>query len=416
MSAILEEAELFASKIIISKFSNKLVYNNIDFQLRMMKAIDEIGQAEHLTQKELEIVKLAGWFMNLGFIDLDKFKAADNPKEIFTQCRKSTIPLAEKFLDRHKYPQKDQVIETIMTGRYHPDKETKLGNVLADAATSDYSKPKANARIKNLYQQFVLLGVLEPNQEKWLEAISAYLKEHRYKTKYGQEVLEPLKNELLLKVQKNKKKIQKTKDNIISKELQITEGELKKLKKSLTSVQGRDDRGIQTMFRTTSRNHYTLNQMVDRKANIMISINAIILSLIIGRMVGQTEVICIHNSPVLLMLLFSLGSILYAVAAIRPVETHGSFTRDDVNNNKGNLLYFGNYHKMSFEEYEWGMLEMINNGDHLYTTMIRDIYYLGKTLDRKFRSIRKSLTLFMIGFALSVILFLIVAPLYGMHL
>ena len=40
-------------------------------------------------------------------------------------------------------------------------------------------------------------------------------------------------------------------------------------------------RGIDTMYRTSFRNHITLSRIADGKANMMISINTIILSIVI---------------------------------------------------------------------------------------------------------------------------------------
>ncbi len=41
-------------------------------------------------------------------------------------------------------------------------------------------------------------------------------------------------------------------------------------------------KGIQTMLRLTSENHLKLSDMADHKANILISVNAIIISVILG--------------------------------------------------------------------------------------------------------------------------------------
>jgi len=43
-----------------------------------------------------------------------------------------------------------------------------------------------------------------------------------------------------------------------------------------------DSRGIQTLFRTLSRNHYNLLKMVDNKAGIIITMNSVIISLLMG--------------------------------------------------------------------------------------------------------------------------------------
>jgi hypothetical protein len=41
-------------------------------------------------------------------------------------------------------------------------------------------------------------------------------------------------------------------------------------------------RGVETMIRVTSTNHQRLSDMADNKAHIMISVNSIILSIVIG--------------------------------------------------------------------------------------------------------------------------------------
>jgi hypothetical protein len=142
--------------------------------------------------------------------------------------------------------------------------------------------------------------------------------------------------------------------------LDISDKELKTLKENLNDNNNAVDiRTIQTLFRNTSKNHYTLNQMVDRKANIMISINAIINSLIIGGLLGpSTTLLDVKLIPVFVLMIASSLSIFYAIMAINPNKTHGEFTEDDVRNKQGNLLYFGNFHNMSYRDYEWAMFEM----------------------------------------------------------
>jgi len=89
--------------------------------------------------------------------------------------------------------------------------------------------------------------------------------------------------------------------------------------------------------------------MVDRKANIMISVNAILLSLFLGCLLSMEVRFCIHNTPLLIMLVAALLSIFFALFAIRPVHKHGSFTEQEIRNKRGNLLYFGNFHDMQLE-------------------------------------------------------------------
>ena len=57
---------------------------------------------------------------------------------------------------------------------------------------------------------------------------------------------------------------------------------------------------------------------------------------------------------------------LLSVLATRPNVTSGKFTQDDAKQKKVNLLFFGNFHKMSLTEFQWAMNEMMKDKDYLY--------------------------------------------------
>jgi hypothetical protein len=96
-----------------------------------------------------------------------------------------------------------------------------------------------------------------------------------------------------------------------------------------------------------------------------------------------------------------------SVLATRPNVTSGKFTKEDVANKKVNLLFFGNFHKMSLPDFEWAMGEMMQDRDYLYSSMKKDLYFLGKVLDRKYKILRLTYTVFMVGIIISVLAFAI---------
>ena len=220
--------------------------------------------------------------------------------------------------------------------------------------------------------------------------------------------MEPKLKKLILDLQKEKKTLDKSTDIALKKELDISDEELKELKKNLNSVKGRDARGIQTVFRTTSKNHYTLNDMVDKKASIMITVNSIILSLVLGGVIGHdiSEPAMANKAqlvPILILTISAVLSIIFSIMSITPHKTHGQFTEDEIRNKGGNLLFYGNFHKMRERDYEWAFLQMINDQDYMYTSMVKDIYFLGQILERKYRLIRTSLNIFLVGLVLAVV-------------
>ncbi len=166
-------------------------------------------------------------------------------------------------------------------------------------------------------------------------------------------------------------------------------------------------RGIETMFRLTSKNHMELSAMADNKANIMISINSIILSVMVSVLIRKLEEYPHMTIPAILLTLVCLTTIVFAILATRPNVTKGKFERLDITNKEANLLFFGNFHRMRLKDYKWGMLEMLKDADYLYSSMIKDIYFLGAVLGKKYRMLRMSYTIFMYGFVISILGFII---------
>ena len=152
-----------------------------------------------------------------------------------------------------------------------------------------------------------------------------------------------------------------------------------------------------------------LSNIADTKANILLSVNAIIVSLVLSNLVSKLD----NPSndyliwPTVIFVIFTVISIILSILATRPNVTSGKFTKDDVANKKVNLLFFGNFHKMSLDDFEWAMGEMMQDRDYLYSSMKKDLYFLGKVLDRKYKILRLTYAVFMVGIVLSVFAFAI---------
>jgi hypothetical protein len=100
-------------------------------------------------------------------------------------------------------------------------------------------------------------------------------------------------------------------------------------------------------------------------------------------------------------------SIVFSILATRPNISEGTFTKEDIANKKTNLLFFGNFHRMALPDYEWGMTEMMGDKVYLYSSMIKDNYFLGVVLARKYRFLRIAYNIFMFGLIASMIAFVI---------
>ena len=180
-------------------------------------------------------------------------------------------------------------------------------------------------------------------------------------------------------------------------------GELKKEKGDVP------ERGVETMFRVALRNHITLSDIADTKANILLSVNAIIISLALSNLLPKLDNPSNAHLfiPTIIFIIFTVASIVLSVLATRPNVTEGKFSKEDVANKKVNLLFFGNFHKMKLEDFEWGIKEMMKDRDYLYGSLTKDLYFLGLVLNRKYSILRLTYTVFMIGILVSVFAFAI---------
>ncbi len=83
-------------------------------------------------------------------------------------------------------------------------------------------------------------------------------------------------------------------------------------------------------------------------------------------------------------------------------------TLDDIRSNRANILFFGNFVNMDEDEFVEGMVDLMQETEHLYVNMIRDLYGLGRVLQRKFELLRVSYNVFMIALVIGVGLFVAV--------
>ena len=167
-------------------------------------------------------------------------------------------------------------------------------------------------------------------------------------------------------------------------------------------------RGIETMFRTSYRVHMELSSLADAKANIMISINGLIISIIIASISPKIDTNPWLLIPTTVMLLGCLVSLVFAVLSARPRVSSDLISLKDVRSNKANILFFGHFTRLSEDDFVTGMTELLSNTTTLYQNMIRDIYSLGKVLTRKFELLRLSYTAFMIGLGSGILMFIFV--------
>src|SRR5262249_32640544 len=130
-----------------------------------------------------------------------------------------------------------------------------------------------------------------------------------------------------------------------------------------------------------------------------------ILSIIISTMIKQFENSPNLRWPVLVLVGVCVTTIIFSILATRPNISSGTFTKEDIANKKTNLLFFGNFYKMNLPDYDWAMMEMLNDKQYLYSSIVKDTYFLGVVLAKKYRYLRIAYNIFMYGLIAAIIAF-----------
>ena len=400
-STIIDKAEKAATHVLL-ELPEYMVYHNLNHTREVVKAAIKIGNYANLTEDEMEILIIAAWFHDTGF------------KYQYENHEKKSAEVAADFLTENNASEEkiEKVVSTIHSTSIAQKPKTLIENVLNDADFIHLSKKSYFDKLLLLKSELERKDGKPINDNEWYESNLEFLRNHKYYTEYGKTVLSPkVENNILVQL-KLIKKIGKLQDEIISKDLNLDPAKIKELKKKLKKVEGRPDRGIETMFRLTSRNHLQLSAMADNKANILISVNSIIISIIISGLIKTLDNHPHLVVPTYIILVINVVTIVFAIFALRPNVTKGKFTRKDIEEKNTNLLFFGNFHGMQRNDYKWGMVEMMNDSNYLYSSLIDDIYFLGKVLGKKYRYLRFAYNIFMYGIIVAVIAFVIANVLY----
>ena len=392
---ILSAARNYVTEFYTHKVDPGFVFHNLDHTEDVAQACSQIADHFQLEDAERFILILAAWFHDTGY----SLGSASGHEE-------ESIRRASGFLRDHHVDEEiiQKVGSCIQATRMPQSPVNQVEKILCDADLFHLATEDFKARNQLLKQEQETLLGHKIDKKEWRKNNIEFLSNHKYFTEYGKEVLEPKKYENLLLLQK-KKQGKKDREPEETEETFPYVYESSKIDIDLKQQQKNTERGIQTMFRTTSNNHFELSSLADGKGNIMISVNSIILSISLTVLIARLAFYPQYIIPTVILLAVCLLSIIFAILATRPSVNKGKFTEDDIRNKKTNLLFFGNFHRMQLDEYNWAMNEMLKDREYLYNSMIKDIYFLGVVLARKYKYLRISYTIFMWGMILAVVAF-----------
>ncbi|MFT4758323.1 MAG: putative metal-dependent HD superfamily phosphohydrolase [Paraglaciecola sp.] len=384
---ITKAAEAYVVNLLENGLTDDHLYHDLQHTLMVAKATRLLSSEMDLPEEEREVLELAGLFHDTGFV------------ETYTGHEEVSKCIAQEFLQKQSYPtEKIQLIlHCIDATLMGYDPKTLLQKILKDADFNNLRGQSYKKKAAALRHEWLVFFDEKYTNKKWLKTNIEFWSDHQFYTPGGELLFGTAKDKNLEKLQKQMKEETKKKD--------------KKKKEKKREVQ--ESNGIlatkssQMMFKTTLRNHIDLTSIADNKANIMLTINALIITVAMPLLASKIDGNKYMLVPIAVLLLTCTFSIIFATLATRPVPTGGKTNIDNVGKSVTNLFFYGNFWQMPLDKYKIGIEKVATNDAILDDTVVNDLYFLGRALGHKFRRLRICYSIFMVGMTLTVISFIV---------
>jgi predicted metal-dependent HD superfamily phosphohydrolase len=376
---LLLDVEIYVAELLNKQLASTNYYHNAIHTRNVVASITELANREQCTEQDTLALLLAGWFHDTGFIYTD------------LGHEEESVKIAHSFLKEQNVPEdtRNLVEQLILATKIELKPNNKLESIIRDADCGHIASDDYLDISENLFKEKNAKNGNHLSEIEWMKQNLDFLKGHSFYSDSAKQIWQPKKEHNLLEVQKRIYKISQKK---------------KKKKKKST----RFGRGVETMYRVQLKNHIELSAIADTKANILLSVNAIIISVALSNLIPKLDnpsnLFLVY--PTLILTLSSVASIILSVLSTRPKISNVAITKEMIKENKTNILFFGNFHKMNLQDFEWGIDYLMDNEDTLYNSLTKDLYYLGLVLNRKYKLLRITYTVFMFGIIISAASFI----------
>lgn len=412
---LLQDVEAHVEKYIQEEVNADFVYHNFQHTCAVVEAATELAEHYEVSDDDRLAIVLAAWFHDTGYSE-----GWEEHEERSVQ--NATEWLASKGVTDQKLI--DGISGCIRATKMPQQPQSFLEEIVADADLSHLGDLSYWDRCGRVRQEFAITRNMIMSDQEWIDFELGFMLNHEFHTEAARELFGDRKSKHVKQLYKRKKALfpDQTPTNLEELEdAKRRKKKLKKLKKAVAKAEEKKDpdfkpgRGVETMYRATYRTHVNLSSIADNKANIMLSVNAIILSISAANLFPSLDKNPHLVIPTVILVGVCLGSLFYAIQATRPKVTEGKSSMEDIKARRSNLLFFGNFYNMPIDDFHYGMMEMIRDEDFLYSSMTRDLYYLGVVLAKKYQFLRVCYNVFLFGLTLAVIAFVIATVHYNMN-
>ncbi|MEM6378185.1 MAG: HD domain-containing protein, partial [Bacteroidota bacterium] len=313
-----EKAKLWVKKHFTENVPDQYVYHNYQHAVDVAQSAVAISSFYKLTEAELAALHIAAYFHDSGY-DQGSIGHEDRGKTY-----------ARSFLESEATPEEEIILVEGLIEATKPQitPQTLLQKILKDADISHVGSDHYWDRCSRVRQELLLTQQEFMSEDEWVDFELQFIQRHQFITDAAYTLYQEKKKKNISRLKKYAKRVHKAKTAIAEQAETEVHPEKKKKKKKKTS----DDielkqinlgRGVETMYRTTYRTHLNLSAIADNKANIMLSINAIIISIAVSNLVPQFNDNKKLIIPTAMLLGVCLVALVFAILSTRPKITEG---------------------------------------------------------------------------------------------
>ena len=379
------EAGKYVKALFLQELSPQYVFHNYSHTEHIVEICRDFAQQAGFSKKALQNLLIAAWFSESGFT-----------RSYITPWKESQKIVTGYLEDQEVNEERIQEIVQIIQGAFlDPEPVSTSEQILFDAYWSFLGERKLDRMSNLLRMEKEQLENKRFSVLEWNQYMQNLLLHTKIQTPWGLNNFEDRKNRNV--------------DEINS---DLREAEKEDVRKKT----GKDfGRGVDTIYRVTLKNHLDFSSIADGKANMIISINTLVLSIIItvgsaGLSMGQAfmEEQRLLLIPIVILMLSSLVAIVFAVLSAIPKVSQNIFAKEDIAAHKVSMLYFGNFLQLSKQEFVEYLRDLKEDQEILYDDLSKDLYSLGQVLQKKYRLLTISYRVFIWGLVLSVIALLLI--------
>ncbi len=380
-----------AAEYVFSLFKDKLpgdyVYHNYNHTDETVKACKKLSKSYNLTSRDYEVLMLAALFHDTGYIST------------YENHEPESVKFMKDYL-KGNYSNDDilEIEALILSTKYRTVPDGSMQEILHDADYINLGSKRFDHRADLLRIEWERILQKTYTEEEWAQIQLQFLIDTSFKT---EDAVVKYNEQRELNILKQHEKIEK-----------LSKGE-SKAEEKLKLKPVKDGRGIETLYRSVYNYHINLTSIADNKANMMISINTIIISIVIT-LFGTGFTFSSQSAfssvrfvfPMAFLLLTSLLAVVFAILSARPNVT--TKEKYELSKKDSSILFFGNFAQLQLKEFVQRINELKEEKDELYESMSIDIYYLGSVLIKKYNYLSWSYNIFMFGMVICGVGFVII--------